>query len=303
MIEHEELHPQHRRDLFLIVSILGLALFTVAFIAVASSRYRKQVDEITLGESRYLTTEWRLLQELKAQTDELLRNKEIEIAELTERYKKLAQGNAPAWELWQFEARLRQARAEREAILDRQKKETDEQDIAERTISVENMPNRSQSVLTVLYKKRIKALELENREAQRHILALERELSSLGLKQEDVTLIYMKTVSDKSAEIRQLSDALKAFDAALGVAIEEMRRKSGDAQGDIKPGAEEITTLALIRAIATSPSVRARYPELLASLDRYFELYAEKARTEGEQKAYADAAETVESVRRKAESR
>jgi len=78
----DDFRLRRKRDLFPVVSSLALTLVLAGVLSVAFFNYRNRMQDIVLSENRYLTAEWRLLQELKAQTDAELREKDQQINEL-----------------------------------------------------------------------------------------------------------------------------------------------------------------------------------------------------------------------------
>src|SRR5574340_67021 len=84
-----------RKDHVLWISNLALLVFTLGFVWAAVSLYRGRITAISVSQSSFLTTEWRLLEQLKAQTDKELFQKDKEIADLYRLYMELIQKNAP----------------------------------------------------------------------------------------------------------------------------------------------------------------------------------------------------------------
>ncbi len=101
----------------LIVSNTLLALATAGILFLAVHRFRGQADAVTLRDSRFFTTEWRLLLEMKEQADRKLLDKDREIAVLNELYLRLVQDNASNSELRQIRTMLGQAETERREIV------------------------------------------------------------------------------------------------------------------------------------------------------------------------------------------
>jgi len=78
---------------------------------------RKQAETATLTDNRFLTTEWRLMRELKAKTDQELRDKDREIDALRLQYLRLKGEGSSAELLADIEAAMARAESERKAIL------------------------------------------------------------------------------------------------------------------------------------------------------------------------------------------
>jgi len=58
----------------------------------------------------------------------------------------------------------------------------------------------------------------------------------------------------------------------------------------------DIKTRSLVRAIVSSSAVSATYPDLLQSLDHYFEVYGQQERLRGQLDAYAAIMESVKAM-------
>jgi hypothetical protein len=289
--DNDERMPQAKKDSFLLISNIVLVLAAAIFIYIAFYSYQKRVEAITLSESRFLTTEWRLLQQLKVQTDQKLLEKELEIEELNRRYMKLAEGNASAWELRQFEIRIEQAKAEREEILSHSLAPTSETGPKQTAWLSELLPSGNQSVLTVLYQKQIEALKGRLQESSQYIELLEKKFAASNEKQKE---LYMNAIAEDLTRIKKLSAALTGTNDAIRSELEDMKHKAEEIDEAAHPRIEDINTRALIRAIVSSASIRAEYPDLLKSLDRYFEVYGLGERLKGRKEAYIDTTKKLE---------
>ncbi|MGA2766600.1 MAG: hypothetical protein ABSG17_24925 [Spirochaetia bacterium] len=90
----------------------------------------------------------------------------------------------------------------------------------------------------------------------------------------------MVQIQDLSATVARMREEAQAALAAA----ERKAREAGSAQPlDI----QDLKTQALVRALVGSPEIRAAYPDLLKSLDHFFEVYALQQRLAGQREAYA----------------
>lgn len=251
-----EIPVRPKRDTFLIMSSIALVLFTAGFLGVALSVYRNRVQSITLRESRFVRTEWHLLADLKAQTDQELLEKDQEIADLNQRYASLLRHSGSQGQLQQIQTMLRQAKAQRQAILTRRNAAEATNPSDERSWIAKLLPSANASAVSQLV-------------LQSRVAALEAQLSKS--RAQDKAL---------AAELKRLNNG----QAALQQAIAQNRRETVSSPG---PSIAELDTRALVSAIIGSPQVRSVYPDLLASLDGYLATYALQERAKGRQRAYA----------------
>lgn len=291
----EDFRLRPKRDLFPILSNLVLAVLTAGLLVAAVYRYRSRIEEISLSESRYLTTEWRLLQELKAQTDQKLLEKDQEISELNERYLRLIKDNASSSELQQIQARLQQAQSERDEILSRRAEaETVAAAVPEQSAWMkELLPSENESAVTKLLQKRIEANEAELERRLMHIAELEKALFDLEAASEAARRENALTQAESAERLGRLTETLERKISEANAALADLERREQESYGPEHPRIEDLNTWALVRALAGSPEIRTEYPNLLDSLDRYLDTYGSLERTEGRREAYSSAAATV----------
>jgi len=102
-------------------ALLALDLALVAGVALLLWGFdlglRKRAETATLKDNRFLTTEWRLMRELKARTDQELRDKDREIDALRLQYLRGKGSGSSADLLAEIEAAMARAESERAAIL------------------------------------------------------------------------------------------------------------------------------------------------------------------------------------------
>jgi hypothetical protein len=300
-IEDFRLRP--KKDLLPIVSNLVLVLLIVGVLSVAFYRYRSRMEEISLSENRYLTTEWRLLQELKEQTDEKLQEKDQEIAELNDRYLRLLRQNASPSAIRQVETRLQQAKVERAEIATRQAEaaaqqaesapEAPQSAAQDRAWLRDLLPSENQSALTRLLQNRLETSEAERESQRRRIEELENSLIELDAAAAAIERSRALETAERQETVRALSSALEGLESAAIAAAADLEEKALGGEVAEHPRMEDLSSLALVRALASSPEIRSEYPQLLDSLDRYLEIYGRLERREGRREAYTAAAATV----------
>ena len=281
-----------RKDYFLWISSPTLLLFTAALLWGAFSLYQDRIATISLTERRFLTTEWRLLQELKAQTDRELFQKDQQIADLNRLYLELLQSDASPSRRQEVRNQLDQAEAERKAILSRSiSRIADSVSTPEATVNGA-AASGSMSSLTELLQSQVEGLQaqLDNRRAL--IEALDKERTTLISVHERTAQGYADRVKQNMARIQELSATVLQTDQEVRSTLAAVSRKTLEA-GPMQPlSIEDLKTQALVRAIVGSPEIRAAYPDLLKSLDHFFEVYGLHERLLGHQEAYA----SVESI-------
>lgn len=106
-----------RLDVPLLALNVVLVVFTAAILIWGNVYYSDRVRAATFKENSFLTTEWRLLKEMKERTDRLLQDKDREIAALRGQYDRLQKSSASLEQLAELETQLRRAESEREGIL------------------------------------------------------------------------------------------------------------------------------------------------------------------------------------------
>ena len=282
----EEFRLRPKKDYLPVISNLTVTLLLVGVLSAAFYRYNTRMADISLSESRYLTTEWRLLQELKQQTDEQLQEKDQEIVELNERYRRLARDNASSSELRQIEIQLQQAKVERDEIATRRAEvQTEKPAAPEQTWMKELLPSESQSALAKLLQKRLETSEAERDSQRQRIEALEKAIAELDAAGRAGAAASALQIAAGRETILRLADALA-----------DIERKALEGEGAEHPRMEDLGSWALVRALASSPEIRSEYPTLLDSLDRYLETYGRLERVEGRREAYSSAASVIKQL-------
>ncbi|HKJ85510.1 MAG TPA: hypothetical protein VKA06_05510, partial [Spirochaetia bacterium] len=107
------------RKWFVVIGGVNAILLLVVVIVVLATRgiYDTRAAEVTDAESRFVTTEWRILRELQQRTDRVLREKDREIQLLRQVQQSMRERDATEEEYAQVRLQLQQAYAQREAIL------------------------------------------------------------------------------------------------------------------------------------------------------------------------------------------
>lgn len=294
----EEFKPQRNSDILPIISNLVLLVFAAVFLWFTISAYEARIKAVSMQENRFLTTEWHLLQELKVQTDQQLLEKDQEIAELRQQYLKLAQTNTSPAELQQIKEKLNQAREERAELASRRVQEApdSEQASSEQTSQepLSELLPRNTSATAELLREQIETLEEQLEESRLYNQVLEEEFTEAQSTHNQEIREYRDSIEDLSSE---LSGTRKAVRTTL----EELELKLELVDNQLPPGLEDLNTRALLRALASSPTIRADYPNLLDSIDRYFEVYGFQKQLDGRREAYSSAIESLEPLSRQLE--
>ena len=280
----------------LILSNLVLVACTVAFLGTVIFLYQKKIQNVTLAENRFLTTEWHLLQELKAQTDQQLRDKDLEISRLRSEYRKLKQEERTPDRMLELEAELKKAEAERAAIL------------SSRLSAIVTPPPVTPSAITPSV---ATGLSLRDPDTQRtSVAALDTAAPAkpvtelLGQRIQELEIqVAAQKLRTETAE-KKLKDYIQDTERRRNAAtsadsmIELLEQKKKELEQEPPPKIEDIKTRSLLRAIVSSPAIRQEYPDLLESLDRYFEVYGRQEWITGKKDAYQftiDSLKTLES--------
>jgi len=256
-------------DFAFIVMNIAILAGAALFLASSDAAYRQRVQVETLRDSKFLTTEWRLMKELKARTDRELRDKDLEIAELRARYRSLKGSGSSTEIIAAIEREMRRVEGEREAILTTRLAAAASPAAATATTAARvargpldsALPGNGDTPLSELLRNRVTSLEAALRSSKEGASAIERELDSLrrGAASADIARpappdAVAGPIGDGAVEL--ILDAL----ARERVALDEP---------DAVLGISDLKTRALLRAIVRTPAIRAEYPELLESLDRY----------------------------------
>ena len=314
-------------------ALLALDLALVAGVALLLWGFdlglRKRAETATLKDNRFLTTEWRLMRELKARTDQELRDKDREIDALRLQYLRLKGAGSSAELSADLEAAMARAESERAAILaSRTNPEVPPPPAAALPAgpsqgsggpagltvapagggtaagaSAGIPPNpASDSALAELLRRRIVSLEEALRKSQAGSAAIERELAALRLdaarqaaggpsaSAASSTQAAAPGPAIPSAQAAPWSDADAV--AAILSALEGKRAGLDDPEAVLS--LSDLKTRSIMRAIVRSSAIRSQYPDLSASLDRYLELVEKVGYLKGKQEGLAEARQMVE---------
>jgi len=285
------------------------------FLVISDVSYRNRVRTDTLRDSKFLTTEWHLMRELKERTDQELRDKDQEIAELRRRYVGLKDSGSPSELLAAIEDEMRKAEAEREAILAAHLKTVADPpaekmpaaapaivDVPRGPSPAVERPVKPDTALTELLRNRIQALEESLRVSLASKKTIERELESL---RRTVARIqgpaYAEAVPSPpvvqstyapEAPSRDTTDEL--VDTIL-VALARERDTISDPATVL--GISDLKTRALIRAIVRTPAIRAEYPDLQDAFDRYLSLAGQEEYLRGKRETFTNLITTIDALK------
>lgn len=261
-------------DAYLLLSNTFIIACASIVLAVAFYIHQRDIGLATLDDNRFITTEWHLLQELKAQTDQLLRDKDSEIARLRANYHdSLSQDLSPSV-LHEIETELKRAEEERAAILASRLSARPPTFVpataGTHATESENPTHVAPTPLSVLIA-----------ESAAESLATEPQSSQSAVR------------SDSASATGERASSAEAFQKLTRL----LNRKVGEIDAEPPPKIESIRTRSLLRALVSSPSIRAEYPELLDALDRSFEDYGRQEWLKGQKAAYVFTIETIKDLR------
>lgn len=262
-----DFHPRRRQDLRWIASNIALVAISIAVVTAEWFSITAQQTETIGKENRFLTTEWYLLQQLRAQTDAELSRKNQEIESLKQLYEQLKAGNNSSNDLDKVEAQLKAAENTREEMLAQ---------------SMKSGLHPSLSAVTPSEGSSVSGPGTDLRQSQA-ILLLQQQVDELRARAEtaEAAVVDLKRQSPTRAAtpLSKAVEALENAKAALGAAPQ--------------PTVAELKTKALIRAILSSSDVKKQYPELLGAFDSYLDSYGTREYARGRVTGYTEAAQSV----------
>ena len=263
-------------EAYLLLSNTVLVACAAAVLGAAVYFHRRGIETTTLDDNRFLTTEWHLLQELKAQTDEMLREKDHEISRLRAQYRESKDRALSPGLLEELEAELKRAEEERAAILSSR--------LAARpqAFAPSSAGDRSAEP----------SAQTPARTASTPLSALLAETASASVQ----------GTTPSSAVAAPPGGDAPVGTATASEAYDKLTRllelKIGEIDSEPPPKIESIRTRTLIRALVNSPSIRSEYPDLLEALDRSFEDYGRQEWLKGQKAAYVFATEAIKGLRK-----
>jgi hypothetical protein len=303
-----------RPDVAFFAINLAIVLGAALFLAAQDGAYRSRIRAETLRDSKFLTTEWRLMRELKERTDRELRDKDREIAELRLRYRSFKDAGSSAELLASIEKEMRRAEAEREAILAARLKAVADPPAVPANAPSAPPPGEStqppraslaalgiagapETAVSEILRRRIAGLEAALATSRAGESAIERELEELRRGGSQPAAIQAAAAPAPPAG--QPAAAAGGGEAeALAAAILDSLARQRDALADPDSvlGLSDLKTRALLRAIVRTPAIRAEYPDLLEALDRYLSLSGRAEYLRGKREAYGELVATVEKL-------
>jgi hypothetical protein len=288
---------QYGHDVFLIVSNSALVVFALGFIWISSAVYREKGSEVSLRESRFVTTEWNLMQTLKVNTDRQLMGKEQEILALRKRYLQLVQNPESTQGLAELRSQLHRAEEERRDILSLRLEIPATPSTGEEVSQSSPAPSTTDrgttpsSAASAIFQSRIMVLESQLADEKALTLAISDTLASVSRERDQAARTFRNELALRDAAMARLSVAGKS-------ALETLKADSRTLALQRQALGLDLNTKVLLRAIVSSPEIRGRYPDLLASLDRYFEQFALMENLRGRAEAYAAVNKALEPLQR-----
>ncbi len=258
-MEHFE-STQNRGSFLLAINAL-IVMCMLSLVMVAMYMYARDVRMVVEHTNRYVTTEWHLFQELKAQTDRKLYQKDLEISQLRAEYMRLLGDQVTGDEIRQIEIELKKAEQERADILAQrlapetyyhEEEGTSDANVGERYLVTDT------SQLREALGDRIRELEEQ--------LDLYRTLSETS--QPSLTALSAEDILKREEVLRQVENKMAELSRLPPARLESIRTRS------------------FLRALVSSPEKRNEYPNLLDELDRTFDDFGRQEWVKGQLDAY-----------------
>ncbi|MEX2444309.1 MAG: hypothetical protein WD492_11920 [Alkalispirochaeta sp.] len=278
-----------------IVTNTILLLCTAGILWWAITTYREQIRTATLEESRFVTMEWNLLQQLKAQTDQQLSQKDKEIAELRRRYQEALRTDSNAAERDALQTQIRRAEEERRVIVS-QRLETNgttsdaapmetESDVQETSAVLPNLDALVRSDATPL----MDALQIQLTSVRTQLA--ERD-SRIDFLQDEI-----ERLQNVVSEVRERSSVPPAVVQAVERSTEAITTSEA-AETAPMDTVDLLNTRTLIKAILSAPEVRTDFPGLVDRLDQYTATVESRAHRDGRTQSLHVASTAIETAAR-----
>lgn len=276
MAHDDDITPQRDGATLPIITNSILMLCTAGVLWWAISTYQDQIRTATLEESRFVTMEWNLLQQLKAQTDQQLSEKNREIADLRRRYQESLRTDTGVEEREALLAQLRQVEEERRSIVSQR-------------LDVTNAPGEA----TPDPRATLPTLDALVSSDAPLVGALQTQMITLRaeLAERDVRIDYLQDEIARLQSLLATAPDTSGVRSAVVATVES--RPEPSAPLDTM---ELLNTRTLIKAIVSAPEVRAEYPDLAQRLDRYTVTVDTRARRDGQTQTLASASAAIEAA-------
>ncbi len=280
MLRNRKVHPLF--DSRLILFNMIILVCTIALIMGTERHFQKVFHETTLRENGFLTTEWRILKEMKEQTDKLLRDKDEEIQAIRRKYRELLAQNASADRLSEIENLLRKTETEREQLLSTRFTPSTPQSTKAPSVptvlpddrGLDSTPLTENPMITLL-NNRVKELEREKNGLQEENDRFHAEIIALKARQEGLPVTASSPGSSETISESETLRLIQEQRAVLETSSQVMT-------------VADIRTRTLLRAIVRDPAIQSDYPGLVENVDRYFEVFGAAERLKGKKEAYEE---------------
>ena len=299
-------------DIPLVALNILLLSITMGTLFFANTHFRKSAQAAALNDNVFLTTEWRLLMEMKNRTDRLLQDKDLEISDLRSRYEKLKRESPYSKLLATLEAQLRLAEAEREGILTARFSPAAVSEpaagilpaVAAQDPASPTSPALAQSLLfrsadtpvAELLRGQIQSLEREVLATRQEADLQEKELGYLRKRLEEALAVQAVAGAAPGHSTPGQAPPEQTIPAAAAVLEVLEQNRSALPATEAVLSLTDIKTRSLLRAIVRTPAIRAEYPDLMEALDRYFSLYGSAEILKGKREAYDEALAAVQAL-------
>ncbi len=187
----------------------------------------------------------------------------------------------------QVKSQLDQAEAERKAILSRSISAVADAGSAQGATPGQQASSGNEPALAALLENQVERLQAQLDSRRALIDALDRERVALISTHQQVVQGYADAIRDNMAQIQELSATLARIRGEVQAALAAANRQARETGSAPALNIQDLKTQALVRALVGSPEIRAAYPDLLKSLDHFFEVYGLQERLAGQREAYA----------------
>jgi DNA repair exonuclease SbcCD ATPase subunit len=291
---------QPKRGIFApVVFNLALVWGAAGLVGGMVAWFHVRMAAVSLTENRFITMEWSLLQQLKLQTDTQLLQKDQEIADLRRQYLRLAEANSSPSELKELETRLQEVDDAREKIASQGASSAGGSAATPQIVLPEVSPLVDPAKLPELLMAHINTLQAQLDERRLYAQMLEQQLATSNNVQTP-----QPAAADAAAEIKRAEELQRKL-AEAKTAVAAARSQVEKAKQEINVAGtlsiENLNTWTLLRALVSSPEIRVKYPDLLKSMDQYFQAYGNQQRQKGNLEAYSAALQTLDALTRQIE--
>lgn len=253
--------------------------------------YQNRIQDASLRENRYITTEWHLLQIMKSQAEEELESKNREIKHLREQYETLKRQAFGSEALREIEERIRTAEQERDNILDQMTLDIPLESAEAAVASGEEATPvlvRRLSLSDNFNRQELIALKKSEQEARIENEQLRDQISILVADNITLEEILKADTSRFEREVYLKNREQAALTAELSGLRELVENRYTALEGSDVMDIKLLTRYELVGVILSLPEIREQYPSLGTDLSEYVETVRGIEHSKGAQEAYGE---------------